>query len=99
MTQGRDEAECGCSEWVTEYTLSYSLCGSFWSDYKANGSVKVRCSFDHYLCTCRHRLCHRHYHYNHHPDISLSVGSRKQTTTAMAMRPSINKKIRFKGTL
>lgn len=55
MTQGRDEAECGCSEWVTEYTLSYSLCGSFWSDYKANGSIKVA-SIHQYLCTCRQRF-------------------------------------------
>lgn len=55
MTQGRDEAECGCSEWVTEYTLSYSLCGSFWSDYKANGSIKVA-SIHQYFCTCRQRF-------------------------------------------
>ena len=42
MTQGRDGSGCSCSEWVTEYKLSYSLCGSFWSEYKANGSIKVR---------------------------------------------------------
>ena len=42
MTQGRNEWECNCGEWVTLYTLSYSLCGSIWSDYIANGSIKVR---------------------------------------------------------
>ena len=41
LTQGRDEAGCGCSEWVTKYKLSYSLCGGVWSYYKANGTVKV----------------------------------------------------------
>lgn len=68
MTQGREEAECDCSEWVTEYTLSYSLCGSFWSDFKANGSIKVG-SIHPYLCTCRHRFYHHYYHCNRYLDI------------------------------
>ena len=42
MTQGRNKWECNCGEWVTLYTLSYSLCGSIWSEYIANGSIKVR---------------------------------------------------------
>ena len=69
MTQGRDEAECGCSEWVTEYTLSYSLCGSFWSDYKANGSIKVA-SIHQYLCTCRQRFYQHRYHCNSYVDVT-----------------------------
>ena len=41
LTQGRDASGCGCSEWVSEYTLSYSLCGGFWKEYKTDGIIKV----------------------------------------------------------
>ena len=36
-TQGRQDA----SQWVTSYTLSYSLAGSFWVQYTVRGKKKV----------------------------------------------------------
>ena len=36
-TQGRQDA----SQWVTSYTLSYSLAGSFWVQFTVRGKKKV----------------------------------------------------------
>ena len=36
-TQGRQDS----SQWVTSYTLSYSLAGSFWVQYTVRGKKKV----------------------------------------------------------
>jgi len=37
-TQGRQDA----SQWITSYSLSYSLAGSFWVQYTVRGKKKVR---------------------------------------------------------
>jgi len=37
-TQGRQDA----SEWITSYSLSYSLTGSFWVQYTVRGKKKVK---------------------------------------------------------
>ena len=39
-SQGR--TNCECNQWVKSYTVSYSINGTYFIDFKQNGDIKVR---------------------------------------------------------